>query len=128
MALDRIVRNVIAIADRVTGSLQVDVQHLAWTGIDGFGAPTYAPVVIRPAHVEHKQSPIRTRSGDEVTGWHILSFLRPIVPNGAAGREEPIDLRDKLVMPGGDTGPILDVSGYVDRGTLAPYYSTVVLG
>ncbi len=43
-------------------------------------------------------------------------------------RQNPIDPRDKIVLPDGTTGPIVDVSGFVDQSTNLPYFSDVSLG
>lgn len=128
MALDSLIRRGVAVADRLTASLQPDVTHEAWTGQDGYGAATYAAGVARAAIIEQKQRLHRTSNGREVVTKAKITILRPITPNGAAGRTEPIDVRDRFTLPDGSTGPIVDIGGFTDAGTGRPYFAEVWLG
>ena len=128
MGLDTIIRNGIALADSLTASLQVAIDHYAWISNGTYAEATYATVVSRQAIVEFKQRLYRLASGQEVLQRASIMFIRPIAANGASGRREPIDPRDKIVLPNGYTGPILDVIGIVDPNTDAPYILKVVLG
>jgi len=130
MGLADIVRSGVATAQSVTADLQDSVSHEAWIGHDGTGyaKPAYAPAVARPALVEMKQRKLRLADGSEVTQNAQLTFIGPVEANGAVGRREPIDPRDRLTLPSGHTGPILDVQGLVDTGTHAPYLLEVALG
>lgn len=128
MGLADVVRSGVALADTVTTDLQAAVTHKAWTGRDVDRKPTYAAGVSRLAIVERRQRLIRTATGEQILSRHRIAFLRPIAANGAATRREPIDPRDVLTLPDGDTGPILEVTGVVDPSTGAPYYAEVWLG
>ena len=128
MGLDTVIRNAVATANRVTGALQATVTHAAWTGADSYSKPTYATAVPRQAIVEFKQRMRRLPNGEEVMQQATVTFLSPIAANGASGRREPVDPRDRITLPSGLTGPILDVSGMVDPSTDAPYMLTVALG
>lgn len=128
MALDDIVRNLVGVAQSLTSSLQSSVAHSAWTGRDDHGKPTYATAVTRPALIEHEQRLLRTATGEEAQQMAKVTFLQPIAANGASGRKEPIDPRDKIVLPDGRSGPILAVEGLVDPDTSSPYLYVVRLG
>jgi hypothetical protein len=118
MGLDAIVRRAVAKANTITASLQVEVTHEARTGQDTYGAPTFAAAVARPAIVERKQKLIRDTNGQERLSQHKVTFLQPVT----------LDVRDRITLPDGTTGPILDIAGLVDAGTNAPYYAEVLLG
>jgi hypothetical protein len=128
MALDSILRSGVALANRMTGSLQAVVTHEAWTGTDTFNKPTYATAVSRPAIVDLNQRRSIERDGTVIVSRASITFLSPIAANGASGRREPIDPRDRLTLPDGTTGPILEVAGAVDPTTGYPYAPTVALG
>ena len=130
MSLADILRSGIATINTITadGELQVDVTLEAWTGSDSHGAPTYAAGVTIPAIVEMKNRLINIANGEQVQSRATVTFVRPVTANGATGRREPIDPRDKITLPDGETGPILDVQGVFDSSTDAPYMLEVFLG
>lgn len=128
MGLDALVRSGIAIAKSITGSLQADVVHAAWTGSGGDGAATYATGVVRPALIEYRSKLIRSTTGAEVMQRALVTFLEPIDADGATGRREPIDPRDRITLPDGTTGPVLEVKGLTDPTTSHPYLFEVSLG
>ena len=123
-----IIRSGVALADSLTTTLQPTVLHAAWTGNDGTGGYTYASAVKRPALVERKQKMVRKASGEEVLSTHAVYFLRPIKNNGATGRQEPIDPRDRITLPDGTTSNILTVSSFIDKDSGAGYFHEVYLG
>jgi hypothetical protein len=43
-------------------------------------------------------------------------------------RRNPVDERDKIILPDGSTGPILKVKGFVDSETNLRFYSEIWLG
>lgn len=122
------VRDAVSTADDETKDLQATVQHEAWTGADQYGTPTFAAAVARRAIVDQQQHEHRTATGELVATQAYVAFIEPITPNGAAGRVEPIDPNDRITLPDGTTGPIVDVSGFVDAGTGRPLFSEVWLG
>ena len=154
MGLDTVLRNGVSLANSLTVLLQDAVTHEAAIDIDGYGMTQYAPAVSRQAIVEMKQMLRRLSNGTEVLQRATVTFLYPIdgyefeeppfVIGGGGGevggpgviggdgsqfaRRDPIDPRDRLVLPDGTTGPILDVSGLCDPSTSAPFFLTVVLG
>lgn len=128
MPLDSIVRKAVAIADKVTLSLQATVTISAWTGqsSDGRGGSTYASPVTAQAIVEFGGTIIDS-TGREVETFAHLTFPRPLAPNGTAGRQEPIDPRDKITVAG-RTRPIMKVEGFVDPTINRPFMTEVWLG
>lgn len=128
MGLDSVVRAGIRIADKVTKTLQADVTLEAWTGTGRGGVSTFAAAVAIPALVEIKQRLIRDTKGNLVMSRANVTFTKPIVPNGATGRREPVDPRDKITLPDEETGLILDVEGMTDPSTSAPYMLQIFLG
>lgn len=128
MSLLTVLRSGVKIADKVTKPLQATVMHAAWTGSDDYGAGSYATPVARRAIVDQQQHEHRTRSGELVATQAYIGFLEPIAPNGAAGRTEPIDPNDVIILPDGTSGPIVDISGFIDAGTGRPLFSEVWIG
>ena len=133
MGLRDIIAAGVAIANNATKDLQVAVTHFQWIAQTGFGAPTYdtpfAEGIPRKAIVEQgvKQRFSNLSSKMVTFNAHIL-FLVPFEPNGAIGRVEPIDPRDKFVLADGTTGPIVDIQGFTDSKTGRPYFGEVWLG
>jgi len=128
MALDSLVRSAVSIANSVTSSLQANVSHFAWTGFGTYGEPTFATAIVRPAIVDYKQRLRKTADGQEIMQQASVMFVGPITANGSTDRREPVDPRDKIVLPNSYTGPILNVEGVVDPSTNAPYAIEVILG
>jgi hypothetical protein len=128
MGFDDLVRDGIALATTLTSDLQDNVVLSRWTGVDGYNKPTYADPVTHPALIENKQRQIRLPGGEVIQSRTKVTFLHPMTAHGAAKRKEPLDPRDKIVLPDGRTGPILDVKGLIDPSTGFPYMIEVFLG
>jgi hypothetical protein len=128
MGLSNIIRSGVAIANSLTTDLQVPVQHYAWIGDDDFNKPIFANPVTRYALVEMKERMLHFQTGEDFLAKCTVTFLVPIAPNGASGRREPIDNRDKIVLPNGFTGPIRDVLGLANNFSDSPYVVEVILG
>lgn len=136
MALSDVVRNAIGIADNLTAALQVTVKHYAWISTNVKGEHQYDPEYRnRKCLSQKKRARTRFESTSEIRQVTILTFLRAIAEHGSPGREEPIDPRDKIILPDGSTGPISDVSrkselqgGLDDPTTNQPYMYQVTIG
>lgn len=135
MPLDSIVRKAVAIADKVTSSLQVGtspgvatVSISAWIGQspDGRGGSIYASPVNSLAIVEYGGE-VADSVGRQVETFAHLTFPRPLAPNGTPGRQEPIDVRDRILVAG-RTGPIVKISGFADPSIGRPFMTEVWLG
>jgi hypothetical protein len=142
MNLDAIVRNAVATVHNITLSLQGEVKHYAWFDSDAYGKNQYYLVrdglelvgsldallyTPRPAIVDYRQQ-IRNVGGKAVMSFAYLAFLEPITGNDVSRRTGVIDTRDVIVLPDGKTGPIIDVKGFMDRGTSKPFFHEVWLG
>jgi hypothetical protein len=130
MSLAGIVRSGVAIANRITKPLQATVTHYPWISETGDGAPDYDTGVPVRAVVEHRQRRFLTARGQEVVSEHQIFILDPVDPNGAPDRQEPIDIRDKWVLPDGTTAPAVRIGGLVDAGSATgdTFYHEVWLG
>jgi len=128
MNIAKLIQTGLKVANKLTQSAQCDVVHYPWVSSDVEGAMTYGTAVTRKAIVEYKTKQFPSGSGQLQLVRAIIYFLEPFEENGAAGRIEPLDTRDKLVLPDGTTGPILSVDGLGDPTTDHPYYYAVNLG
>jgi hypothetical protein len=128
MGYDSILRSGIATLDRATKSLQVAVTHEAWISADAYSKPEYDDPVTLMAVVTMRQVQRKLPDGREVVHRATLMFTQPVAANGAEGRREPIDPRDRITLPSGFAGVIIDVRGPVDPSTDAPYVLRVELG
>lgn len=129
MGLLDIVRIGVAIADRVTKPLQADVSYERYvTSVnDGFGTATYASAQLLKAIVDWKQRQVRTQSGVLSVSRASITFL-DITALMLATAGQGIDDHDKITLPDGTTGPILDMAGFIDAGTGIPVATEVFIG
>jgi hypothetical protein len=118
MGLAAIVRKGVAIANSVTNDLQVDVTHEAFSGVGTYGEPTFSAAVTRSALVEIEPKMVRTAAGDEAVSRATISIIGDVTVNN----------RDRFTLPDGSTGPILNVSGFLDPLTGRGYLTQVYLG
>jgi hypothetical protein len=109
-----------------TESLQVEVVHEAWFSQDGLGAPEYDAPVLRPALVqEGVVEHVKTLSGREVMARARITFF----PDPETGTPPAISSRDRITLPGGLIGPIVEIRGaLVNPGTNTPWVTVVWLG
>lgn len=128
MGLDSLVRAIVATANHVTSTLQCNVTFYAWISDGDNSEPTYASPITLRAVVDLRQRRITSSTGEDIIQKARITFVGPVEPNGASNRREPIDPRDKIVLPNGYTGPILNVLGPVDPSTGDPYAPEVILG
>lgn len=127
MALIHVLRAGVAIADSQTQSLQAIVQYSKCTGYDEYGEPAYDAPISLPAIVDWRQHQVRTQAGILSVSRASVLFL-DIKELMAATNGEGIDDMDKIVLPDGTTGPILDMAGFIDAGTGLPMTTEVFLG
>ena len=125
-----LIRSGIALAKTLTAGVQQTVAHHRRTGSDSYGAPSFAAAVNRQALVEFKGRLVRRTNGEDAVQRAQLTFITPITALAGvqAGRQEPFDPRDKLVLADGTTGPILDIKGLGDPETDAPFMFEISLG
>lgn len=128
MSLLDALRAGVKIADSVTKPLQAEVTYeRAAVDSAGYGDLTYsAPVKLR-AIVDFARKQVRTPSG-ELTVTRATIDLLDVAAVVAATGGLGIGNNDRFTLPDGDTGPILDISGFIDAGTGQPVATTVMLG
>lgn len=127
MSLLDTVRSAVKIADTVTKPLQATVSFQHYASSDAYGTRTYGPVVQLKAVIDWKQKQLRTMEGILSVSRAMVMFLDITALVAATGGEGVDDL-DVIVLPDGTTGPILDMSGFVDAGTGHPVATEVWLG
>jgi|WetSurSiteA1Bulk_404760.scaffolds.fasta_scaffold132009_1 hypothetical protein len=130
MSLDSLIRSAVAIADSVTKSLQDQTVTITpWIGIGTtYAEPLYGAAVSVPAIVEEKERLVSLSNGEVIRQKAVVTIPRVLTVNGATGRQEPVDSRDKVVLPSGYTGPILDIGGVIDPTTHRSYMTQIILG
>jgi len=127
VALIDIVRSGVKLADNLTKSLQATVQFQRHLGDDGFGTDTYATAVPLKAIVDWKQKHLRTQTGELSVSRASIMFIDLAALNATTGGQGVSD-QDKITLPDGTTGPILDMSGFIDAGTGHPVATEVFIG
>lgn len=127
MSLINTLRSAVAVADKVTKPLQSSVSYERRTGQDAFGTPTYAAAVDLDALIDWKARQVRTPAGLLTVSRAVITFLDADALSAATGGAG-IDDNDKLTLPDGTTGPILDLGGFIDPGTGVPVATEVFLG
>jgi hypothetical protein len=129
MGLDAVVRKSIQLAKRVTSDLLVTVTHEPWIGNDLYGQPQFAASEDRQAFVDYRQRKFTSEGGTETVQAVVVTFVDPFDAQGADGRQEPVDTRDRITLPNGRTARIIEVRGAaIDPTTNLPYMVEVVLG
>ena len=126
MSLLDVLRSGVAIADVITKPLQAVVSYVRETSDDGYG-PVFAVAVPLHAIVDYKANQVRTKEG-VLTVTRATITLLDINEVVAATGGNGIGNNDVFTLPDGDTGPTLDLSGFVDAGTGHPIATTVMLG
>jgi len=127
-----VLRTGVAVADSVTKPLQATVQFRHFVSADGEGARTYSPAANLPALslaavVDWKQKHLRTATGELSVSRASVLFLN-VAALAAATSGQGIDDKDVIVLPDGTTGPILDMTGFIDAVTGHPIATEVFLG
>lgn len=124
------IRSGIAAWKRATSSAQGVVTFEAWIAdSDSKGTRVYADPVPLLALIQRNPGDQEHPAGDELRTLAIVTFLEALPPVGAAGRDEPIDTRDRITLPDGSSGPITATKGgWIDPATGLPYMGQATLG
>jgi len=113
-------------------SMNLDVLHYPYLGQDGKGRDDHATTGIsRRALVDLTHKQYMTTGGIIVSQVAELTFLSPLedtAGNAGSDRVNPIDPRDKFVLPNGITAPIISDGGFMDSGPIVPFVTSVKLG
>ena len=127
MSLLDVVRSAVAIANQVTAPLQATVTFQRFLSTDWQGSSTYATAVDLKAIVDWRQKQLRTSTGILSVSRASVMFI-DIAALVAATDGNGVDDLDIITLPDGTTGPILDMSGFIDAGTGQPIATEVYLG
>lgn len=128
MSLLDVLRSAVKIADQVTKPVQGTVTFKKMVASnDGYGTKTYPSSVPLRAIIDWKQKQLRTPSGVLSVSRASVTFL-DVAEVARATNGEGIDDNDIIVLPDGTTGPLLDMSGFIDAGTGQPIATEVWLG
>lgn len=132
-----ILRSGVKIANGLTFGVQSTVSHSAYIGQDGMGKRSYSTAVNRLCIWDSQRKEIKKLSGESIVIAATLTFIGDVPPYAPSSfrlpdgtpRREPIDPRDKIVLPDGSTGPIIDAPGaVVDPGTGRGFVTVVMIG
>ncbi len=105
--------------------LQGDVRHEVWLTQTRRGVAGYAEPVIRRALIVEGQQQHQTLDGRTLTVRACVSIL----PTAEGEPPPDVGLRDRLTLPSGLTGPIVDLPpAFVDPATGRAAVRTVWLG
>lgn len=122
-------RSGVELANKITrkGKIQAEVMYQREITVDAYGTKGYLAAVPLHAIVDFASKQVRTKDGTLSVTRATLDLLdiKEIV---AATDGEGIGNDDKFILPDGDTGPILDLRGFIDAGTTHPIATTVMLG
>jgi hypothetical protein len=127
MSLLDVLRAGVAIADGILKPLEADVTLERYIGTDGYGSDLWAPPVLMKAICDWKQTQVRSASGTVSMSRVTVTFI-DIKEMEAKTNGEGINDQDKITLPDGTTGPIIDMAGFIDAGTGQPLATDVFLG
>lgn len=128
MSLRDTLLNAVKTVDTVTKSLQATVTfQKAVVDATGYHTPDYPTSVSLLAIVDWKQKPVRNMQGVMTVSRASVIFLDVAALVMATNGEGVNDL-DRITLPDGTTGPIIDLSGFIDAGTGKPFATEVMLG
>jgi hypothetical protein len=132
MALNDVIAKVVAVADKIIKPLQGDVSHYPWIAQNAFGSVSqqtpFGQPIARKAVIEQQSRWRQLPNGNTVSTYAHIIFLTPFEHIDVPNRKNPIDPRDRLILPDGSTGPIVDVDGLHNPGTKSLYFCEVWLG
>jgi hypothetical protein len=132
MALNDLIVSVVKIANNITKPLQGDVSHYPWIAQNRFGSASHqAPFgepIVRKAIIEQQARWRQLPNGNMVSTYAHVIFLEPFAHINAPNRKNPVDPRDRLILPDGTTGPIVDIDGLFNPGSGSLYFCEVWLG
>lgn len=131
MALADILRGQVANLSKIVDSFKGTTQFSAWIGDNGAGDDEYASAVPIRAIISLKKEQRYTESSGLVMTHATLTITDPMAdttPNTGKVRAQPVDPRDKFVLPDGSTSPIVEGGGTLDPATSRGFTGRVVLG
>jgi hypothetical protein len=127
MSLLDVLRVGVKLIDSTTKPLQSVVRFERHVSVSGAGVETYASAVQLKAIVDWKQKLVRTMSGEMVPCVATVIFV-DVSALAKATANNGVSPEDRITLPDGRTGPILNVAGFMDPGTARPVASEVYIG
>lgn len=112
-------------------TMKLNIQHHQWIGDDGEGTDLFADPVTRRGLVDLTKRERNTSNGVTVMTFATITWLdhwTPASANPGKVRENPIDPRDRFVLPDGGTAPIVQTGGFADSLTAKPFVNDTILG
>lgn len=131
MALADVLRKQVANLSKIVDSFKGNVSFYAWIGQNGAGTDEYAAVVTVRAVISMKKEQRYTASSGLVMTHATLTVLDGIADttaNTGQVREQPVDPRDKFILPDGSTAPVVDSGGPMDPSTSRGFINKITLG
>lgn len=126
--LAKIVSKSVKTVSKVTASLQGTVIWKAWTGNDQWGRKTYSTHSVNAFIQQEVKTELDQATGQAIQTQAKITILNPLPVVAAAGRINPIDNRDILILPDGTTGPAYLPGGFVNPETGKPFLMEVWMG
>lgn len=126
-----LISTLVGVANNLTSSLQATVGWYKWNGSDSYSKATYDSVVNVTMVVEYSQKMFRRPGGDQVMQAGVLTYVGPLTARTptVTGRRDPVDPRDKFLLPSGRYGWVIDAGLIpVNPSTNSPYAWQVVFG
>lgn len=127
MSLLDVLRAGVKTINQITKPLQATVTVERFIQDPAGYDPMYGPPISMKAIVDWKQKQVRTQQGVLSVSRAMVMFL-DINEMVAATGGEGLDDNDKITLPDGTTGPILDMAGFIDAGTGHPIATEVYIG
>jgi len=127
MSLLDVLRSGVAIADGILKPLECDVSVERYGGTDAYGTDVWLPAITMKAICDWKQSQSTTSSGALTLSRVVVTFI-DIKEMVEKTNGQGISDQDKITLPDGTTGPILNMAGFIDAGTGKPIATDVYLG
>jgi hypothetical protein len=127
MSLLDVLRAGIAVADGILKPLEALVTYERHIGTDGFGTDIWAAPIQMRAICDWKQSQVTTASGGMSLSKVTVTFIDIKAMEVATGGQGISD-QDRITLPDGTTGPIMNMSGFIDAITGQPVATDVYLG
>jgi hypothetical protein len=136
MGFDSLIRGLVkSVISPSFETMKMTVTVTPWIGEGPSGKKLYGTPYTLRALVDYEGragTQRYTNNGSIVVPMCILTFvdlpLPETTPNAGQQRQNPIDNRDIIQLPDGSTAPVVDMSGFGDPQTQAPYAPTVTLG
>jgi hypothetical protein len=132
MALADILRGQVKNLSKIVDSFKGECQFYACIGESGAGVLQYAAAVPVRALVDVTRKERLSASGGMIMTDGALTILDPIAdttPNAGFDRKQPVDTRDKFVLPDGTVGSsITEAGGFMDAATSRGFINELLLG